>query len=269
MKTLPHAPDGFFEAEAAGLRWLAEVDGGVPVPEVLAVDERLPDPALGRAGPKTPAEAAVDLRPAARRHPRRRRRRRAGLDHDGFIGRLPLPNKTGRPWAEFYAVRRVLPYLKLARDRGAITDDDAAAVEAVDRPAHRPGPRGAAGPAARRPLERQRASGATTAAIRVIDPAAYGGHREVDLAMLRLFGLPHLPRVLDAVRRGAPARRRLGGPARRCTSSSRCSCTPACSAAATAPAPADDRGALRLSERGPVASPFSAPTQARLAAVAP
>ena len=30
MKTLPHAPEGFFEAEAAGLRWLSEVDGGVP-----------------------------------------------------------------------------------------------------------------------------------------------------------------------------------------------------------------------------------------------
>ena len=38
MKTLPHAPPGFFEAEAAGLRWLAEVEGGVPVPPVLAVD---------------------------------------------------------------------------------------------------------------------------------------------------------------------------------------------------------------------------------------
>ena len=36
MKTCPHAPDGFFEAEAAGLRWLAEVSpsGGVAVPEV-------------------------------------------------------------------------------------------------------------------------------------------------------------------------------------------------------------------------------------------
>jgi fructosamine-3-kinase len=32
----------------------------------------------------------------------------------------------------------------------------------------------------------------------VIDPAAYGGHREVDLAMLSLFGLPHLHRMLDA-----------------------------------------------------------------------
>ena len=39
----------------------------------------------------------------------------------------------------------------------------------------------------------------------LIDPAAYGGHREVDLAMLRLFGSPGqaLPRRL----RGAPPAR--------------------------------------------------------------
>jgi len=34
--------------------------------------------------------------------------------------------------------------------------------------------------------------------VHVIDPAAYGGHREMDLAMLALFGLPHLPVLLDA-----------------------------------------------------------------------
>src|SRR5690606_4281489 len=37
MKTRPHAPPTFFPTEAAGLRWLAEVDDGVRVPEVLAV----------------------------------------------------------------------------------------------------------------------------------------------------------------------------------------------------------------------------------------
>jgi fructosamine-3-kinase len=31
----------------------------------------------------------------------------------------------------------------------------------------------------------------------LIDPAAYGGHREIDLAMLRLFGAPS-PRTLAA-----------------------------------------------------------------------
>ena len=34
--------------------------------------------------------------------------------------------------------------------------------------------------------------------VRMIDPAAHAGHRETDLAMLALFGLPHLQRVLDA-----------------------------------------------------------------------
>jgi fructosamine-3-kinase len=38
----------------------------------------------------------------------------------------------------------------------------------------------------------------------LIDPAAYGGHRELDLAMLALFGLPHLPRVLEAYQDSAP-----------------------------------------------------------------
>ena len=45
-----------------------------------------------------------------------------GLDRDGYIGKLPLPNRPADTWAEFYAVRRVLPYLKLARDRGAVDD---------------------------------------------------------------------------------------------------------------------------------------------------
>ena len=34
--------------------------------------------------------------------------------------------------------------------------------------------------------------------VHVLDPAAYGGHREVDLAMLSLFGLPHLRELTDA-----------------------------------------------------------------------
>ncbi len=41
----------------------------------------------------------------------------------------------------------------------------------------------------------------------LIDPAAYGGHREVDLAMLRLFGSPS-ERDLRGVRGSGAARRR-------------------------------------------------------------
>jgi fructosamine-3-kinase len=38
----------------------------------------------------------------------------------------------------------------------------------------------------------------------LIDPAAHGGHRETDLAMLHLFGCPHLDRILDAYDEAAP-----------------------------------------------------------------
>ncbi|WP_296605671.1 fructosamine kinase family protein [Nocardioides sp.] len=208
MKTLPHAPDGFFAAEAAGLRWLAEAstDGGAHVPEVLGVDHecliiRWVEPgknsvdaasALGRALAATHATGAASF----------------GQERDGFIGRLPMPNRPTDTWAEFYAVRRVLPYLKLARDRGAASAEDAAAIEALlprladlvpeEPPARLHGD-----------LWNGNVLWGVDGQAWLIDPAAYGGHREVDLAMLALFGLPHLPRVLDAYAEAAAATRPL------------------------------------------------------------
>ena len=44
----------------------------------------------------------------------------------------------------------------------------------------------------------------TADAAVLIDPAAHGGHREADLAMLALFGAPHLERVLAAYAEAAP-----------------------------------------------------------------
>ena len=60
----------------------------------------------------------------------------------------------------------------------------------------------------------------------LVDPAAHGGHRETDLAMLALFGAPHLARLLEAYDEAAPLARRLARHGCRCTSSTRCSCTP-------------------------------------------
>lgn len=202
MKTLPHAPAGFFEAEAAGLRWLAEVDGGVPLPEVLAAADDCVILAWVEQSPKTPVEAAAAFgQQLAATHAAGADG--WGLDHDGFIGRLPLPNRTAGSWPEFYAVRRLLPYLKLARDRGAISETDAAAVEAVvgrltdllpeETPARLHGD-----------LWNGNCLWGQDLAIHVIDPAAYGGHREVDLAMLHLFGLTHLPRVMAAYHEASP-----------------------------------------------------------------
>ncbi|HEU5037571.1 MAG TPA: fructosamine kinase family protein [Nocardioides sp.] len=205
MKTLPHAPDDFFAAEAAGLRWLAEA-GGARVPEVLGVD---PECLIIRW--VEPGKSSIDTAAALGRELAATHAAGApsyGLDRDGFIGRLPMPNRPADTWAEFYAVRRLLPYLKLARDRGAATPEQAAAVEAVvprlaslvpeERPARLHGD-----------LWNGNVLWGLDGHAWLIDPAAYGGHREVDLAMLALFGLPHLPRVLDAYAEAAADTRPL------------------------------------------------------------
>jgi fructosamine-3-kinase len=203
MKTHAHPPAGFFAAEAHGLRWLAEAAGrgGVNVPEVLAVDDgclilRWVEPGkasvdaavgFGQALAATHAAGAASY----------------GGEEDGFIGKLPLPNSPCDSWPEFYAVRRVLPYLKLARDRGAVSEVEAGLVEGVigkltallpeEPPARLHGD-----------LWNGNVLWGQESRVWLIDPAAYGGHRELDLAMLALFGLPHLPRVLEAYQERAP-----------------------------------------------------------------
>jgi len=200
MKTHPHAPPDYFETEAAGLRWLAEADG-VRVPEVLGVDHECLILAWIEPGKNTADAALAFGRALAETH--NAGAATYGLDHDGYIGRLPLPNRPAATWAEFFAVRRILPYLKLARDRGAVTDDEAAAVESVVRrlPALVPEE-----PPARLhgDLWNGNVLWGLDGQVWAIDPAAHAGHRETDLAMLSLFGLPHLPRVLDAYLETSP-----------------------------------------------------------------
>ncbi len=201
IKTRPHAPEGFFAAEARGLRWLAEA-GGAAVPRVLAAE---PDClVLSWVETTRPSADAADELGRALATTHRAGAATFGGEQDGFIGTLPLPNRPAETWPEFFAVRRVLPYLKLARDRSAISLEDAAAVEAVVRRIT-----DLAGP----PEPPTRLHGDLWSGNVLwgedgrgwlVDPAAYGGHRETDLAMLALFGLPQLPRVLDAYQEQEP-----------------------------------------------------------------
>ncbi|MFF3251289.1 fructosamine kinase family protein [Actinacidiphila glaucinigra] len=213
-KTLPDAPPGFFAAEAAGLRLLGGT-GTVAVPEVLAADDRTLVLEWVEPGPATPAAAERLGRELAALH--RVPAPGYGTAHPAFIGSLPLPppgtgqHASGCPadWPAFHAGRRLLPFLRQAADSGAMAPEDVRAVERVCELLPRIG--GPAQPPA--VIHGDLWSGnvlfAADGRPRVVDPVAQGGHPEADLAMLELFGCPHLERVLAAYEevRPLPGRR--------------------------------------------------------------
>lgn len=201
VKRSTNAPKDFFAWEAAGLQWLSSVDGGVPCAKVLDYDE-------GSLGLEW-LDSVAPSRVAAHEFGRR-----LACTHDaganafgappdgwtgpGFFGPLnrPLPmSLTGYDrWGAFYASERLAPMAARAADRldGATRADVDAVMlrcEAAefdnDRPAR---------------IHGDLWSGNvmwTPDGVVLIDPAAHGGHRETDLAMLALFGCPYLDAVID------------------------------------------------------------------------
>ena len=215
VKTRADAPPGEYASEAAALRWLGE-PGGLGVPEVLGASDDVlvlewldEGPAgdeadLGRGLAIVHAAGAAgfggavpsgDGSPPGHGSP-------PGDGEPLRIGPLTLANDPLSDWPSFYAERRLRPLAASARDRGALSAAGARAVEDVcDRIDELAGP---PEPPAR--LHGDLWSGNVLwsgGRPYVIDPIAYGGHREVDLAMLRLFGSPG-PRLLAAYEDVAP-----------------------------------------------------------------
>ncbi|HET6533728.1 MAG TPA: fructosamine kinase family protein [Actinoplanes sp.] len=189
-------PEGFFEAEAAGLRWLREA-AAVPVPEVLVALPDLLAMEWIEPGKPTPAAAAALGRSLAGLH--RSGAPSFGASWPGFIGPLPLDNTpSDGPWADWFAARRLQPYLRQSADRGALSGDDVRAVEQIINTVHR---YGVSEPPARThgDLWPGNVLWALDGHAWLVDPAAHGGHRETDLASLALFGgAPHLSTILAA-----------------------------------------------------------------------
>lgn len=189
-----------FTTEAQGLRWLGSA-GHAPVPQVVGCDESmlvLPWLPAGRADPAAAerfgrALAAIHLAGAES----------FGAPWEGFIASLPLDNTVAHSWPSWYALRRLAPFLRRGADSGTLSGADVRLVETVmARIADLAGP---AEPPAR--IHGDCWSGNVVWAHGqgwLVDPAAHGGHRETDLAMLALFGAPYLDRVLAAYAEAAP-----------------------------------------------------------------
>jgi fructosamine-3-kinase len=190
VKTRRGATRAEYEIEAAGLRWLAR-PFALAVPDVLAVGDAFL--VLEWFEPAGPVDHALLGHGLALLH-------KSGADAHGSpppgapagelrLGPLVLPAATAIRWPPFYAEHRLAPLIPKARDSGALDASGVKAVEAVCvRIDDLSGPDE---PPAR--LHGDLWSGNVMSGPEgpvLIDPAAYGGHREVDLAMLQLFGSP-------------------------------------------------------------------------------
>ncbi len=211
VKTRPDAAPGEYAREAEALRWLGE-PGALRVPGVLEIaPDRLvlewvePGSLSGAGEEELGRGLAVvhgagaphfgDFRGASNSKGKGEVKGQSleegeARDATSGFGSLRLPDAPMSDWPSFYAQRRLLPLLGHARDAGALTPPGARAVERVcERLVELAGP---AEPPAR--IHGDLWSGNVHADVDgrpwLIDPSAYGGHREVDLAMLRLFGAP-------------------------------------------------------------------------------
>lgn len=202
-KSRPDAPEGFFAAEAAGLRWLAEAEpaGGARVVDVVDVGSRHLDlqrlvpasatPTIARDFGRSLATTHGFGAPAFGSPP-------DGWSGDAWIGSQPQSNEPMSSWGRYFAEQRVRPFVRKAVDVGHLGIDDAKVVDAVcDRIAA--GTYDDDRPPAR--IHGDLWSGNvvfTREAAVLIDPAAHGGHALTDLAMLALFGCPGLEHILSS-----------------------------------------------------------------------
>lgn len=220
-KSRPDAPRGFFAAEAAGLRWLAE-PGAVPVVAVRGVDEH--GLHLERLSEGVPdAEAARRFgRALAALHD-------AGAPgfgwapHDqAWFGPLDapfeVPTRCHERFGPFWAQDRLAPLLDrlaptltpsardlLGRAVAAVADGafDVIGGAGADRGQPPETPARVHGDLWAGNLQWACAVDGTVRGT-LIDPAAHGGHRLEDLAMLHLFGVSHLPEIEEGYQEAHP-----------------------------------------------------------------
>ena len=210
-KSRMFSPKGFFECEGRGLQWLgaAHAQGGPRVADVYDWGEGYLD--IERISPCAPTREAAYAFGAALARMHDAGAAYFGSAPDGYEGTCyfgplqdPVPMDTGT-WtdaATYLAEGRLRPMVELGVARGELDRTDRELTERVIDALPRLLGRAADDKPAR--VHGDLWSGnvmwtddSGTCEAVLIDPAAHGGHREEDLAMLHLFGMTYLTEILE------------------------------------------------------------------------
>jgi fructosamine-3-kinase len=184
--TVPWAHDMFL-AEKRGLELLGSAGALVPGPiEVFSTDTgaglilQWMDTGNRRPGSWEQFGAALAIL-------HRNTNDQFGLDHDNYIGRLSQSNGLTSKWLAFYAQHRIEPQLKMAMDKGLMHSNFIKMSERAFKMIEQEHP-----PVIPSLLHGDLWNGnlmfSRTGEPVFIDPAVYYGYREMDIAMMKLFG---------------------------------------------------------------------------------
>ncbi len=188
VKTHAQPPPNFFSTEANGLHWLRE-SGSVNIPEVILVSDEPPVLVL---------QWVDQGRTSAGDSERELGGQLAALHRQSFdcfgrpdqrtTGSLAVPNVPTSNWADFYRDCRLLPLAQIAATRGSLPAGDIKRIEQLADSLHDFDDADVQPSLLHGDLWAGNRLTDSSGRNWLIDPAAHGGHREFDLAMMRLFG---------------------------------------------------------------------------------
>ncbi|WP_053971775.1 fructosamine kinase family protein [Mangrovimonas sp. ST2L15] len=177
-----------FQAEKLGLESIDKTNI-IATPKIIACDQFEHRSFLLMEFIETKAPTSKDLsslgKQLAALH--QRTSKSFGLDSDNFIGSLPQSNQEHHNWKDFYLQERLLPQLRLAKNKGVLTNSDCPPENQMSITLE-PLLKDVTPSLLHGDLWSGNFLISENGTPYLIDPAIYYGDKEVDIAMTKLFG---------------------------------------------------------------------------------